>query len=184
MRWDTNGATVAVSISVENTAPVIYGSAYLYKADLLSARGDEKVGTPVAAMDREGGPLTFSLQNLNMNLGANSTPPHSDRCSESTCTDGVFKIDSHSGQIRTEWGKTYTQSHYRVRVTATDSQGLSGSTSRVWINLDRNPSPAQHVAPGAATGIQPVAQPTDQPMQPPAGAATAPSGAHGSVVQF
>ena len=92
VRWDTNGATVAVSISVENTAPVIYGSAYLYKADLLSARGDEKVGTPVAAMDREGGPLTFSLQNLNMNLGANSTPPHSDRCSEpepcATCCPG------------------------------------------------------------------------------------------------
>ena len=98
------------------------------------------IGEPIYAQDREhGSVLTYSIENLRANNGR--TGSDSSRwyrpCSGAACADGVFAIDSSTGQIKTVSGKRYGLTTYRVLARVTDSNGASVG-QYVTIRLSRN----------------------------------------------
>ena len=128
------GDTVALSISVPNTAPAFSDDRTMREvAENSTAVTD--VGLPVTASDADNDTLTYSLEG----------------------TDAAsFQIDSASGQIRTASGVTYdheTKPSYTVTVKAEDGNGGS-DTIAVTINLidvDETPAVASVVVTSTPT---------------------------------
>ena len=140
-----NGSALDVRVTVKavNTAPrFVEGSPQQrYLPGLLNSYGVVlDVGHPVTATDREGGRLTYSIDNLYKSTGLQTTPPYQSNCTETTCSDGVFDIDASTGQIRTKANIHYSRQPYFVKVTVTDNQGLSDRTY-LWINDGPVPYP-------------------------------------------
>ena len=133
LAW-TAGDTVALSISVPNTAPAFSDDRTMREvAENSTAVTD--VGLPVTASDADNDTLTYSLEG----------------------TDAAsFQIDSASGQIRTASGVTYdheTKPSYTVTVKAEDGNGGS-DTIAVTINLidvDETPAVASVVVTSTPT---------------------------------
>ena len=141
-RWTTSrtigiGAEQAVTLKVPNTYPTMFGShgersltrnAAERQHDDANGWAVRNIGEPIRAQDREhGSALTYSIENL----GANTGRTGSDRsrwyrpCSGTACADGVFAIDSSTGQIKTVSGKRYGLTTYRVVARVTDPQSAT-----------------------------------------------------------
>ena len=126
------------TISSYATVCVLWpGCRFLYTSrDELPYTGarTRNVGEPVAVVDGASlTGLTYSIENLGASTGRGTGRPedggwYSPTCRESnSCTDGVFSIDSATGQIGSIAGQTYRLSRYHVRVTAEDDNDASDS---------------------------------------------------------
>ena len=168
-----NGSALDVRVTVKavNTAPrFIEGTPQQrFLPGLLDSYGVVlDVGHPVTATDREGGRLTYRIDNLYKSTGLQTTPPYQSNCTETTCTDGVFDIDPSTGQIRTKTNIHYSRQPYFVKVTVTDNQGLSDRTY-LWINDGPVPYPPWRfeVFPGQTTILLSWRRPERRPYTAP-----------------
>ena len=154
-RWTASqtigiGVEQAVTLKVPNTYPTMFGShdersltrnPAEWQHDDANGWAVRNIGEPIYAQDREhGSVLTYSIENLRANTGRTG----SDRSRwyrpcrlGAACADGVFAIDSGTGQIKTVSGKRYGLTTYRVLARVTDSSGASVG-QYVTIRLSRN----------------------------------------------
>ena len=137
-RWTTSrtigiGAEQAVTLKVPNTYPTMFGShgERRLTRNLAERQHDDasgwavrNIGEPIYAQDREhGSVLTYSIENLRANNGRSQRYRS---CFRGTaCADGVFAVDSSTGQIKTVSGKQYGLTTYRVLARVTDSHGAT-----------------------------------------------------------
>ena len=132
--------------TAENQAPAFSGGGNLARRVTENTDAGQPIGEPIAAVDPDRDPLTYSLDATGATL---------------------FDIDEFTGQLRTKEPLDYEQrSGYTVTVAATDPSGRSGTTTVVITVADINEAPefpgdgslTRRVAENTGAG-QPIGEP-------------------------
>ena len=151
-----SGASLEIRINGEqfNTAPDFGATGVLIRYARMYNYNSLSMGEPVTATDAEGDAITYSLESLDGNRGRGGSPRYGLGCGDN-CADGVFGINSRTGQIRTLSTKRYGLDRYRVRVTATDALSRTATITVFVSSTGTPPDPPRNLtASSRSDGVQ------------------------------